>query len=119
MVTSNPFEPHASRIAHVCRRLRDLHEDMTVLQAEVLFTVAADPRITQATLSERLGVSNSHASRVAAWLGEFGGRNVEPLNLVVVGLNPKDRRERLMDLSPKGRRVMTDLITTLTRSKGT
>ena len=96
-------------------RLRDLHTDMTLLQAQCLLTVAANPGMTQRSLYSTLGVSDSLASRVIGLLGEHGSRSVEALNLIVSSVNPDDRRERNCELSPKGRRLMTQIVADLNK----
>lgn len=105
----NPHAAIAGRQLRVLRRLRDLHPDMTVLQAMALFAVAYTPGITQRALYDYLGTTDSTASRTVAILSDIGGRATEPLNLIEMRVNPNDRRERQTYLTPLGQRLMDDV----------
>lgn len=100
----------ASRLSAALARMRELHPDMTVLQSMYFFTIAANPGITQRQLYEQLGVTDTHASRAVAMLGEYGSRNVPPLNLLRSEVNPDDRREKRSYLSAKGERLLRDIV---------
>jgi DNA-binding MarR family transcriptional regulator len=91
------------------RRLRDRHADMTLLQAMCFFTVATKQGITQRALYEELSASDSAASRILAVLSDIGDRKTAGLDLVSMRVNPNDRRERLLYLTPKGRRLIDDI----------
>jgi DNA-binding MarR family transcriptional regulator len=110
MASANPYTAMASRQLRTLARLRELHQDMTLLQASFLFYVAANPGVTQRRAYEALDTTDSNAARTLAILSEFGGRNVEPLNLIAMKTNPNDRREKLLELSPKGKRLMDDIM---------
>lgn len=66
-------------------------------QAHALQVLAEAGEITQQELAERLGVDKSTASRLVGQLEERGwaGRQV----------NPANRREHLLELTPEGTRV--------------
>jgi DNA-binding MarR family transcriptional regulator len=103
----------AKRLSRVTERLLDHHKDMTLIQALVLFRVAEKPGISQRDLYKYLGLNDSTVSRTLAILSDVGGRQAPPLNLVDVRISPEDRRERLLDLTPKGKRFLDDIATTL------
>ncbi len=109
-VKDGPKTDTAARLVKVLGRLRDLHLDMSINQAMTLFHVAQYPGITQRALYEALGVSDSVASRALAVLSEFGTRNTAGLDLVVMQTNENDRRERLLYLTPKGKRLIDDIL---------
>jgi DNA-binding MarR family transcriptional regulator len=113
----NPFEGAATALIKVLARLRDRHADMTLQQAMFLFYVAQRPGITQREVYEALGSSDSVASRTLAILSDVGLRNVAGLELVEMKVNPQDRRERFLSLSPKGKRLMDDILSDLARMK--
>ena len=115
---SNPFRTGASRLLTVLKRLRDVHPDMTLLQASYLLHVAANPGVTQRATYEALDSNDSIGSRTLAMLSDIGGRNVPALDLIAMTINPMDRRERLLDLTPKGRRLMADLMRDLGQPLG-
>lgn len=98
-------------------RLRDRHDDMTITQAMFFLFVAHNPGTTQRALYQALGSNDSVASRTLAILSDLGARNTAGLDLVTMRVNPNDRRERLLDLTPKGKRLLADLHADLTRRR--
>jgi DNA-binding MarR family transcriptional regulator len=87
------------------QRLRDIHPEMTVLQAQMLCVIAAHEGATQREVYGYLDANDSTASRILAILSDVGGRSVPPMNLVKMHPNPQDRRERLLTLTAKGKRL--------------
>jgi DNA-binding MarR family transcriptional regulator len=109
------FHVPASRVLKVLSRLRELHNDMTILQAMIFFRIAAEPGVTQRTVWRELDTYDSVASRGVAVLSSAGvkgahGRKTEPLHLIELRENPDDRRERMLYLTRKGRTLMEDII---------
>lgn len=94
----------------VLRRLRDLHPDMTILQAMFLFAVATNPGASQRHIYTLIGTTDSSAARTFAILSDIGGRRSRPLHLIEQRVNPLDRRERNLYLTPRGRRLMDDML---------
>lgn len=99
-----------ARQVKVFARLRDLHPDFSLNYAMILFTVAANPGITQRRLYTDLGLNNSAASRAIAILSDAGDRTTAPLGLVSVDVLPDDRRERTLTLTSKGQRLINDCL---------
>lgn len=93
----------------VMQRLKHQHPDMTVYQAQFFIMVAANPGINQKDLYTSLGSNDSVASRTLALLSDVGSRSVPGLNLVSAKINPLDRRERLLNLTPKGETLWADI----------
>lgn len=106
----NPYATLAGRYLRALRRLYEIHPDMTLLQAQFLFFVAQNPGCSQRQAHDALETTNSNAARTLAILSEYGGRTVGALNLVKMEVNPNDRRERLLFLTPRGTRLMDDLL---------
>lgn len=92
------------------RHLPDRHVDMTLQQAMAFLYVAAHPGCTQREIFRALDTSDSAASRNLALLSEFGNRNTPGLELVVMRVNPLDRRERRVELTSKGKRLFADML---------
>jgi DNA-binding MarR family transcriptional regulator len=94
------------------KRLRDQHADMTVFQAQFFVAIASsDPEeVNQRELWRDLDSSDSVASRTLALLSDIGSRTTTGLDLLVLRTNPMDRRERLVSLSSKGRRLWHDIM---------
>jgi DNA-binding MarR family transcriptional regulator len=90
-------------------RLLERHE-MTVLQAKIMFHVAANPGITQRDCARDMQQhSASVVSRAMALLSEIGLRGQDGLDLIKWEIDPTDRRQRKMWLSPKGERLVGDI----------
>jgi DNA-binding MarR family transcriptional regulator len=89
--------------------MRDLHPDMTVMQVLTLALIAESPGILQRDLYRQLGATDSAASRIVAILSDVGSRNTPGMGLVSMRVNPQDRRERLVELTSKGRRLWDDV----------
>ena len=99
----------ARAIYRAAFRLRDLHPDFTVSQLQLLALVALEPGCTQARVYERLAQSDSSISRNIALLSEIGNRYRGGLSLISVKVNQQDRRERLLFLTEKGKRLFRDI----------
>jgi DNA-binding MarR family transcriptional regulator len=103
--------PDCARIARVLERLKDVHPEMSVRQALALLWIAAHPGVKQHELRGLLSPGGRPAadgmiSRVLAILSEVGAGGITGLALVDMTLNRNDRREKLLTLSPKGRRLI-------------
>jgi DNA-binding MarR family transcriptional regulator len=115
MVDSENRKGEADKLFRVLRRLRDKHSDMTMLQGQALFLVAMKPGLSQRQLLAELNCNDSTVARIMALLSDIGDRKGPGLDLVVMKVNPLDRRERLLFLSPKGKRLMEDIALDLER----
>jgi DNA-binding MarR family transcriptional regulator len=83
---------------------------MTLLQAMFFLVVAANPGLPQRRAYELLDTNDSNAARTIAILSDIGGRTIEPLDLIKVSIDPLDRRQRLLHLSPKGKELMMTIV---------
>jgi DNA-binding MarR family transcriptional regulator len=92
--------------------LQDEHADLTVRQAMCLLLVATSPGITLRDLYGRLNYEHpSLASRQVSLLAGVGSRYKDSgLDLVKIEEDPSDRRQRVLHLTPKGRRLMADIV---------
>ena len=118
------FHIPATRVVKALSRLREMHGDMTILQAMMFFRIASEPGVTQSTLWRELDTYDSVASRSVAILSSYGvkvrdpktgavARETKPLNLIEVRENPENRREKGLSLTNKGRKLMQDIISDL------
>jgi DNA-binding MarR family transcriptional regulator len=90
-------------------RLHDRHAEMTVGQARAFMAIAMKPGLTQKDLWKVLDVTDSSASRYLTLLSDIGRGETPGMDLVSMKVNPLDRRERILDLTPKGKRLIDDL----------
>lgn len=116
MTENNPYAAVSKALVRALGRLRDRHADMTLQQAMTFFLVAQNPGITQRAIYETLGTNDSVASRTVAILSDVGSRNTPGLDLIEVKINPQDRRERILRLTPKGKRLMDDIVADFSRT---
>jgi DNA-binding MarR family transcriptional regulator len=99
-------------LASLMERLYAIHPDMTITQFHAFAHIAANPGITQRELIKLVGSSNdSTASRTLGILTEYGNRNVDGLKLVKMRDNDEDRRVKNCYLTPKGERLLSDILT--------
>lgn len=112
----NPYALFSLALSAALQRLRDRHGDMTILQSQAFLLVAANPGISQIEIARVLGMSDGTASRTFGILADIGRRDrgLDGLDLIKMIINPDDRRLRALTLTPKGRRLMDDIMTDLT-----
>jgi DNA-binding MarR family transcriptional regulator len=101
---------NAAYLVKALQRLRDLHPEMTVLQAQFFLLVASEPGLTQRELWGRLDASDTAASRILAALSDIGDRGRPGLDLITMKVQKSDRRTRLVTLTPKGQRLIDDIL---------
>jgi DNA-binding MarR family transcriptional regulator len=85
-------------VAISARSLAAVTDEITVAQFRVLVVVSAEPGRRLADLADRLGVNPSTAMRMADRLTAAG--------LISKTVNPANRREIIIDVTPEGRRVV-------------
>ena len=99
----------AGPLYRVFTRFLDHYPDMTIFQAMHFLYIAENPGISQHDLIVGMGVTDTTGSRTVQLLGPDGTRGKPGLNLIVVKTDPQDRRQRLLSLSDKGRRLLADI----------
>jgi DNA-binding MarR family transcriptional regulator len=101
--TSLEFERQLAALAYLHR----LDPDMNVLAVRVLLTISAQPGLTVGEIAEKLEAFSSTVSRVVARLGKRGGQgNNAGLHLIEMEEKAEDARQKMITLTPKGRKVM-------------
>ena len=71
--------------------------------------ICQDPDLTVVQLAERLGVSQSSASRNVAFLTDMHRLKKPGLGLVEKRINPLNERTKVLSLTPRGRRMLQTL----------
>lgn len=101
----------------VMEEFKKLDPEMPLQQMITLIEVAlsTEDGITVSDLAVRVGNSQSSASRHVAILGDYGRRNTPALQVVKATVNPMDRRSQTVKLTPKGQRVIDQLVEVLAK----
>jgi len=100
-------------IIKILKRLRELDAEMPIQMAQCFLHVALRPGLNMKELGEETGLSQSSASRNIQTLGKWHRIGKPGYDIVETFEDPDDTRRKLMFLTPKGRRVMSDLLTDL------
>jgi DNA-binding MarR family transcriptional regulator len=94
----------------VLQEVREKVDPEMQLQTLVaLLTTAAEPGITMKDLSQLRGISQSAMSRNVDTLGQGFQRDGKGLGLLIAREDPTERRRKVLQLTPKGERLMGDL----------
>lgn len=91
---------------------KKLDSEMPLQQIITLVEVAlaSEEGINISDLAVRVGNSTSSTSRNVAILGEYGRGKSKGLEVMKAVVNPMDRRYQLVKLTPKGERVIDQLV---------
>lgn len=99
------------KIISVIEEFRKLEPE---IQAQTILTfllVMQDPgKLSVKDIATRLGLAQSSASRNVAALSKFHRKGRPGHDLVKADENPMDRREKLIHITPKGRRVAESIV---------
>lgn len=101
----------------IMNEFKKLDPEMPLQQMITFIEVAlaSDKGIGVSDLAQRVGNSQSSASRHVAILGEHGRNGTPALRVVQATTNLMDRRSQVVRLSPKGQRVIDNVVEILTR----
>ncbi|MGW3349795.1 MarR family winged helix-turn-helix transcriptional regulator [Nonomuraea rubra] len=88
-------------VAIAARSLAAVQDRVTLPQFRMLVVLSAHGETKLVTMADALAVNSSTASRMADRLATAG--------LIVREVNPHNRRETLMRLTPEGRRLVDDV----------
>lgn len=113
-----PTAPTKSEIAFTFQwmvaaieEFRKLNPEM---QAQTLLTFCAvasrEGEVAMKDIERMTGMSGASTSRNIAALGPYHRKGQPGMDLVVAFENPMDRREKLLKLTPKGRRVAESIV---------
>lgn len=93
--------------------LRDAFPDLTVTSAMAFLRAAKNPGLPMSELQKAMAVPQSTLSRTVAVLSKYAAYQKEGANLLVAEDDPKDRRQRVISLTPKGEKLAEKLTKTL------
>lgn len=97
------------RLGDVLGYLRSLDATFPIQGWQVFLAVAQSPGISQPDLEETVGISQSAVSRHVFALSKFAAFNRPGMGMVEAIDNPMNRREKVVNLTPKGERVAEKL----------
>jgi DNA-binding MarR family transcriptional regulator len=89
---------------------RKIDPEMQAHTFNIFLTVCINPNVTMKDLGERLGLSQATMSRNIAALGKVHRLNRPGYDLCVAEEDPVERRRKVVNLTPKGKRVRDALV---------
>lgn len=98
-----------SRLDGALDFLRQMDANITIQGWRVFLAIVRTPGISQSALEDTVGISQSSISRHVLTLGKYAAFNVPGLGLIETEENPQNRREKLCNLTVKGKRVAEKL----------
>jgi DNA-binding MarR family transcriptional regulator len=101
------------RLLNCLDEFRKLHPNVTANQIVVFLNIALREGITQKELGGLSGLDQGTVSRIVALISDRGvsGREIEPIDLIRIGLSNDNYKSRAQRLSPSGKRVFNSLRT--------
>lgn len=89
---------------------RKIDPEMQAHTLNIFLVVCMHPNVTMKDLGERLGVSQATMSRNIAALGKVHRLNRPGYDLCIAEEDPVERRRKVVNLTPKGKRVRDALV---------
>lgn len=112
-VFSFPTDPSTSpalfKLLRVTEKCRELATNMEAQTLQCLLLVAVKPGIRQAELVELVGLAPSSVSRNVAMLSEIFRPGIPGLGLVHSYIDPNNRRNRIIELTEKGKAFLREI----------
>lgn len=93
------------KIYRAVEELRKIDPEMQAHTINIFLVVCMNPGITMKDLGQQLGVSQATMSRNIAALGKVHRLNRPGLDLVEAQEDPAERRRKIVNLTPKGKRI--------------
>lgn len=88
--------------------------DIPAQQLQALLAIALQPGLTMSELATRVGMAQSSCSRNVAHLSKWFKPGLPGLDLVETYEDPRERRRKVMYLTPKGRARVTKALEAIT-----
>ncbi|QQP89560.1 winged helix-turn-helix transcriptional regulator [Skermanella rosea] len=96
-------------LMRVLEEFRKLDPDLPIQYALSFLTLAENEGISMRELAERLGIAQSSASRNVAALSKWHSFGKPGLDLVQAEEDPRERRRKIISLTPKGHALIATL----------
>ena len=96
-------------LMRVLEEFRKLDPDLPIQYALSFLTLAENEGISMRELAERLGIAQSSASRNVAALSKWHSFGKPGLDLVQAEADPRERRRKIISLTPKGHTLIATL----------
>ena len=110
---SHPASIKLAPLIEIMEELREINPDMSILAAVTLLRAAVEPGITVSKLTQEVDCAQSTTSRNVALLSKWAAYQREGANLLEAEEDPRDRRQRLVNLTPKWTKLVERIIKTL------
>jgi DNA-binding MarR family transcriptional regulator len=99
-----------NRLLNVLEIIRNIDAELPIQTVNAFLLIANEPGITAKQIAARLRTTGASATRNVQRLSKRNAKdNPKGLNLVTAKVNTKDSRQKLLSLSPRGQKVLTDL----------
>jgi len=96
-------------LMRVLEEFRKLDPDLPIQYALSFLTLAENEGMSMRELAERLGIAQSSASRNVAALSKWHSFGKPGLDLVQAEEDPRERRRKIISLTPKGHELIATL----------
>lgn len=109
-LTSKAARNQLQRLARALEVFRHMDPEMQAQTMATFVAIAAHPGLSVKDVKDRLGIAGSSASRNVAALSKHHRLGKEGHDVVYAVDSLEDRRVKVIDLTPKGRKVMHELL---------
>jgi DNA-binding MarR family transcriptional regulator len=106
------------RVTKFLSALRAIDEQLPIQCAEILFYIASNPGCTSQDIAHQTRLTVSSVSRNLMALGQMRRDKTIGYNFIETVDDPRDRRRRIIFLTPRGSRFVAKLLGTLYPSDG-
>lgn len=107
MDNSKELMKEARKISRVIEEFRKIHPSINGNAILAFITIATHPNITVGKVQEALGLNSSTTARQVGRLSEWHRGGDRGLNLISSKEDFRDRRTKLLNLKPRGKRLWT------------
>jgi DNA-binding MarR family transcriptional regulator len=98
-----------NKLLRAVEEFRKIDPEMPPQTIETYLWVAMQPGLTMKEIADRVGLSQSAISRNIQALSKWHRLNKPGYDLVTATEDPRERRRKIVTLTPKGERVATSL----------
>ena len=98
-----------AKLAQAIEHFRTLDKEIPAQVIATFLYVASHDDCSKVDLEKALAFSNASGSRNTDWLSAFHRLNKPGLGLIIKYRDPTNRRKQVLQLSPKGRKLVQEL----------